>query len=196
MDTLLSDKVLVAMSVTGDADAFNTLCVRYRPKLRRFLQSRRVAGASIQDAEDIVQDTLLKAMSGIYGFRGDCSFSTWLHAIAKNEAYRHYAHERIHSVEQSKRVDIEDHIVADDEVQVLANCRTPELYLEAKQEISQVVAKVSALPDDCKTAFCLYTVELMSYEEIAVRLGIAIGTVRSRIHRARERLGLLKHSLS
>ncbi|MBS0456401.1 MAG: RNA polymerase sigma factor RpoE [Proteobacteria bacterium] len=174
------DQALVERVQRGDRTAFDLLVRKY--------QSRVVAliGRYVHDwneCQDVAQDTFVRAWKALANFRGDAQFYTWLYRIAVNTAKNHL-------VASNRRPPAEDIDVAD-AVNFAGAARlrdddTPEHEL-LREEIERTVADtVAALPDDLRTAVTLREVDGLSYEEIAERMGCPIGTVRSRIFRARE----------
>ena len=138
---------------------------------------------SWSEVQDVAQDTFIRAYRAIGSFRGDAQFSTWLHRIAVNTAKNHLAaHGRRPPGED---IDIEDAEQFESGLRLRDN-DTPERELMRQQLEHAVVSAVDDLPPDLREAIQLREVEGMSYEDIAERMGCPIGTVRSRIFRARE----------
>jgi RNA polymerase sigma-70 factor (ECF subfamily) len=174
------DLELVRRVQRGDSAAFDLLVRKY--------QHRVVAqiGRYVHDwseAQDVAQDTFLRAYRAMGTFRGDAQFSTWLHRIAVNTAKNHLvAHKRRPPGED---IDIEDAEQFESALRLRDN-DTPEREL-MRQEMEQTVMRaVEALPEELRAAITLREVEGLSYEEIAQQMQCPIGTVRSRIFRARE----------
>jgi len=164
----------------GDKQAFDLLVLKYQHKLTKLI-SRYIRDSS--EVLDVAQDSFLKAYRALPGFRGDSAFYTWLYRIAINTAKNHL-------VSQGRRPPDGDVDLADAEqyesASDLREVATPERML-LKEEIERtVVAAIDGLPVDLRTAITLRELEGMSYEEIAVAMECPIGTVRSRIFRARE----------
>ena len=174
------DRALVERVQKGDKRAFDLLVRKYQHKVIG-LVSRYVK--SHAESEDIAQEAFIRAWRAIGSFRGDSAFYTWLYKIAVNTAKNHL-------VALSRRPPAGD-IDADDAVFMTGTERmqdnaTPEREL-MRQEIEQsVFSTVQALPEELRTAITLREVEGLSYDEIAQSMGCPIGTVRSRIFRARE----------
>lgn len=174
------DKALVRRVQAGEKRAFDLLVRKYQHKVVA-LVSRY--SNSYAESEDIAQEAFIRAWRAIGSFRGDSAFYTWMYKIAVNTAKNHL-------VALSRRppagdVDVEDavFIPGSDRMHDLA---TPEREL-MRQEIEQTVfATVQALPEELRTAISLREVDGMSYEDIAQAMACPIGTVRSRIFRARE----------
>lgn len=174
------DQDLVARVQRGDTAAFDLLVRKYQHRVAAVI-SRYVRDWS--EVQDVVQDTFIRAYRAIGGFRGDAQFSTWLHRIAVNTAKNHLAaHGRRPPGED---IEIEDAEQFESGLRLRDN-DTPERELMRQQLEQTVLAAVEALPPDLREAITLREVEGMSYEEIAERMGCPIGTVRSRIFRARE----------
>ncbi len=175
------DQKLVEKSQRGDKKAFAMLVDKYQRRLTRLL-SRMVRDQS--EIEDIVQDSFIKAYRAINNFRGDSAFYTWLYRIGINTAKNHL-------VKLGKRpkamndVEVED-IENFDEAQDLRNLETPESSMMSKEIVAAVNQTIETLPDELKEAIKFREMEGLSYEEISDLMNCPIGTVRSRIFRARE----------
>jgi RNA polymerase sigma-70 factor (ECF subfamily) len=139
--------------------------------------------ADWSECQDVAQDTFIRAYRAIGNFRGDAQFSTWLHRIAVNTAKNSLvAHNRRPPTDDVDVLDAEQF----DSGTRLRDTDTPEREL-MRQELEQTVMKaVNALPEELRTAITLREVDGMSYEDIAQKMGCPIGTVRSRIFRARD----------
>jgi RNA polymerase sigma-70 factor (ECF subfamily) len=174
------DRELVQKVQRGDKNAFDVLVRKYQFKIIKLI-SRYVSDPS--EALDVSQEAFLKAYRALPGFRGDSAFYTWLYRIAINTAKNYL-------VAQGRRPpgsDIDAQEAEQYEGQsFLKEYETPERVL-LKDEIEETVFKaIEELPEDLRTAITLREFEGMSYEEIAQTMGCPIGTVRSRIFRARE----------
>ncbi|AHX13631.1 RNA polymerase sigma factor RpoE [Dyella jiangningensis] len=174
------DSALVERVQQGDKRAFDLLVRKYQHKVIG-LVSRYVKNQS--ESEDIAQEAFIRAWRAIGSFRGESAFYTWLYKIAVNTAKNHL-------VAMGRRPPADD-IAIDDAVFVpgadrMQETATPEREL-MRQEIEQTVfSTVQSLPEELRTAITLREVDGLSYEEIAEAMGCPIGTVRSRIFRARE----------
>lgn len=174
------DQELVRRVQRGDSAAFEVLVRKYQHRIVALI-GRYVADWS--ECQDVAQETFIRAYRALPNFRGDSQFYTWLHRIAVNTAKNHL-------ISQNRRPPMDD-IDAGDAEQYDAGVRlrdtaTPEREL-LRQEIELTVMRaVEALPEDLRTAITLREVDGLSYEEIAARMDCPIGTVRSRIFRARE----------
>jgi len=174
------DFELVKRVQRGDAAAFDLLVRKHQHKVAALI-GRYVADWNA--VEDIAQETFVRVWRAIGNFRGDAQFSTWLHRIAVNTA-KNYLTAR------SRRPPGEDIDIADAELfdsgAALRDVDTPEHEM-MRQELEQTLMRaVQALPEDLRLAISLREVDGLSYEAIAERMGCPIGTVRSRIFRARE----------
>jgi RNA polymerase sigma-70 factor (ECF subfamily) len=175
------DQKLVEKSQRGDKKAFAMLVEKYQRRLTRLL-SRMVRDQS--EIEDIVQDSFIKAYRAINNFRGDSAFYTWLYRIGINTAKNHL-------VKLGKRpkamndIEIEE-IENFEDAQDLRNLETPENSMATKEIIASVNQTIETLPDELKEAIQLREIDGLSYEEISDLMNCPIGTVRSRIFRARE----------
>jgi RNA polymerase sigma-70 factor (ECF subfamily) len=173
------DAGLVGLAQTGDAKAFEALVVKYQRRVARHV-ARYIKSAG--DVEDVVQETFIRAYRGLASFRGDSAFYSWLYRIATNAALSHL-----------KRAP-NDLLLGDDAPEERADAfepglsdgEHPERTLIAKQIAEAVQAALGKLRPDLAEPLMLYEVEGKPYSEIAAMLGIPIGTVRTRIFRARE----------
>jgi RNA polymerase sigma-70 factor (ECF subfamily) len=174
------DQELVRRVQSGDSTAFDALVRKYQHRIIGLI-GRYIPDWS--ECQDVAQETFLRAYRALGNFRGDAQFYTWLHRIAVNTAKNYL-------VAQNRRPPTDD-IDAGDAEQFdtgirLRNNDTPEHEL-LRQEIELTVMRVvEALPEELRLAISLREVDGLSYEEIAARMGCPIGTVRSRIFRARE----------
>jgi len=175
-----TDKVLVERVQRGDKQAFDTLVLKYQHKIVS-LVSRYVSDPA--EAMDIAQEAFIKAYRAIRNFRGDSAFYTWLYRIAINTAKNHL-------VSMSRRPPASD-VDAQEAEQFGGQSRlkesgSPEHELLRGEIESTIREAIAQLPEDLRTAITLREMEGMSYEEIAKTMDCPIGTVRSRIFRARE----------
>ncbi len=175
------DQQLVERAQRGDKHAFGLLVAKYQRRLGRLI-SRFVRNAA--EAEDVTQDAFIKAYRALPAFRGDSAFYTWLYRIGINTA-KNYLVAQGRRVPTSTPFDSED---AEDfeDAALLHEVATPENELMSKQVVAVVNSSLQELPDDLRTALTLREIEGLSYEEIAAVMDCPIGTVRSRIFRARE----------
>ena len=175
------DLLLVERVREGDKQAFGLLVEKYRRKLLRLL-SRMVRDQD--EIEDIAQETFIKAYRALPQFRGDAAFYTWLYRIGVNTAKNYLATRgRAMPTVSDQAMNAEDE---PDERLVAKDSGTPESELLSKQMVMAVNEAVEALPEELRQAITLREIEGMSYEEIAETMECPIGTVRSRIFRARE----------
>jgi len=175
------DQKLVEKAQKGDKKAFGMLVEKYQRRLNRLL-SRMVRDQS--EIEDIVQDSFIKAYRAINNFRGDSAFYTWLYRIGINTAKNHLVKlgKRPKAMNEVEIEEIENFEDAPD----LRNHETPESTMMSSQIVASVNQTIEALPNELKEAISLREMDGLSYEEIADLMNCPIGTVRSRIFRARE----------
>ena len=175
------DQALVERAQRGDQQAFGMLVEKYQRKLGRLL-SRMVRDQA--EVEDVVQESFIKAYRALPNFRGDSAFYTWLYRIGINTA-KNYLVSLGRRPQVSYEVEIEDAENFED-AEELRTAETPETELMTKEIAKTVNETMMALPDELRTAITLRELEGLSYEEIATLMSCPIGTVRSRIFRARE----------
>ncbi|MFI4938736.1 MAG: RNA polymerase sigma factor RpoE [Burkholderiales bacterium] len=175
------DQLLVERVQRGDKKAFELLVIKYQRKLLR-LVSRLVRDQA--EAEDAVQEAFIKAYRAIPQFRGDSAFYTWLYRIGINTA-KNYLVTQGRRAPTSTEANSEEAETFDDGEQ-LRDINTPESMLATKQIAATVNTAMDALPEELRVAITLREIEGLSYDEIAEAMGCPIGTVRSRIFRARE----------
>ncbi|MDA1012567.1 MAG: RNA polymerase sigma factor RpoE [Proteobacteria bacterium] len=175
------DNLLVLRVQRGDKVAFELLFTKYQRRVSR-LVSRFIRSEA--EVEDVVQDSFIKAYKALANFRGDSAFYTWLYRIAVNTAknYLVAASKRPISLSQFEKNDDDDF----EEDRFISNSTTPESELITKQIAETVNKTIDELPADLREAIMLREIEGMSYEDIAEAMECPIGTVRSRIFRARE----------
>lgn len=180
MGTNLLDAELVKRVQAGDTAAFDILVQKYQHKVVN-LVGRFVSDQA--ECYDITQDAFIKAYRAIGNFRGDSQFYTWLYRIASNTAKNYLASRARKSPAYSVDVEDAEHFEGESGLKEYA---TPENML-LTEEIKQTIFRaIEALPDDLKSAITLREIEGLSYEEIAEVMDCPIGTVRSRIFRARD----------
>ena len=177
------DQELVERAQRGDKRAFGMLVDKYQRKLGRLL-SRLVRDPA--EVEDVVQESFIKAYRALPNFRGDSAFYTWLYRIGINTA-KNYLVAMGRRPQVAADVEIEDAENFDDGNE-LRTMDTPETELLSKEIAQTVNETVAALPEELRTAITLREIEGLSYEEIATLMNCPIGTVRSRIFRARENI--------
>jgi RNA polymerase sigma-70 factor (ECF subfamily) len=175
------DQELVERAQRGDKTAFDLLVQKYQRKLGRLL-SRMIRDQA--EVEDVVQEAFIKAYRALPNFRGDSAFYTWLYRIGINTA-KNYLVAMGRRPQVSTEIEVEDAENFEDGHD-LRTIDTPETELMTKQIAQTVNDTVAALPEELRTAITLREIEGLSYEEIATLMGCPIGTVRSRIFRARE----------
>ena len=172
------DQKLVRQAQAGDARAFDALVSKYRARIMQLIlrYARNEA-----DAEDLVQDTFFKAYRGLLNFRGDASFYSWLHRIAINAAmtafHVHARNAHVVSMEGSYSEQVEE-------------SATPENLAVTDEILAAIGAAVDALCEDQRRAIVLREIDGLSYQQVAGAMSCPVGTVRSRVFRAREAIDL------
>lgn len=175
-----TDQQLVARVQQGDMRAFDLLVIKYQHKVLA-LVSRFVNGSA--DAQDVAQDAFIKAYRALNNFRGDSAFYTWLYRIAVNTAKNHLA-SRAHRA-STQNVELDDAEFLSEQAN-MRDIATPDRLLQKDQLQTVVFDAMAQLPEDLRMALTLRELEGLSYEDIAEVMDCPIGTVRSRIFRARE----------
>jgi RNA polymerase sigma-70 factor (ECF subfamily) len=179
-----SDQMLVERTVAGDQAAFELLVIKYQRRVERLI------GRMVRDVdlvEDIAQETFIRAYRALPKFRGEAQFYTWLYRIAVNTAKK-FLLELKHDPTVSQTT-LQGNAEEDETFQHRSEPsseETPESVLAAKEIGRAVNAALDALPDDLRQAITLREMDGLSYEDIAEVMNCPIGTVRSRIFRARE----------
>ena len=180
MESKTNDNEIIARVRDGDKQAFNLLVAKYQFKIQNLI-SRFVKDRSEQ--EDVAQEAFIKAYRAIGNFRGESAFYTWLYRIAVNTAKNHL-------VGASRRPPVNDMDIDDkggiEIMSGLAEDNSPEAILQNEQLVQTIRKAIADLPDELRQAITLREFDGLSYEDIAEVMGCPIGTVRSRIFRARE----------
>ncbi len=179
------DQQLVERAQSGDKKAFELLVIKYQRKVERLL-SRIIRDQA--EVEDVAQESFIKAYRALANFRGDSAFYTWLYRISVNTA-KNYLISQGRRAPTSTEFDAEEAEGFED-ASGLRDIATPDAELMSKQIGAIVNKTIDALPEELKTAITLREIDGMSYEEIAQIMDCPIGTVRSRIFRAREAVAL------
>jgi len=176
-----SDLVLVQRVQRGDKTAFDLLVRKYQHKVVK-LVTRYLRNPA--DAEDVAQEAFIKAYRAMPQFRGDSAFYTWLYRIAINTAKNAIVSRDRNPVE----FDLDMQAIEESQSMQarLADTTTPESLLQTEEIRTTVNQAIDALPEDLRTAIVLRELEGLSYEDIALAMECPVGTVRSRIFRARE----------
>ena len=174
------DEDLVLRVQQGDKSAFDLLVIKYQHKIIQ-LVNRYVKDPS--EAQDVAQEAFIKAYRALGDFRGDSAFYTWLYRIAINTAKNYLVSRARRS--SNYQVDIDDAEALENAPQ-LQGMDTPERLLLNQEIIDTIKTAIDNLPEEMRTAIMLREFEGMSYEEIAVAMDCPVGTVRSRLFRARE----------
>lgn len=182
-----SDAMLVQRTLAGEARAYELLVIKYQRRVERLI------GRMVRDSDlvqDIAQETFIRAYRALAQFRGDAQFYTWLYRIAVNTAKKQLMElKRDPLVYQSQLNSGDEDETSSAERELnsgVADTETPEAVLASKEIAQAVNAVMDALPEELRMAITLREIEGLSYEEIALALDCPIGTVRSRIFRARE----------
>jgi RNA polymerase sigma-70 factor (ECF subfamily) len=175
------DSRLVARAQQGDKQAFNLLVEKYQRKLTRLL-SRFIRDQA--EVEDVTQEAFIKAYRALPAFRGDSAFYTWLYRIGINTA-KNYLMAMGRRAPTSTEVEAED-AEGFEEGEQLRDINTPESVLLSNEIAETVNSTIEQLPEELRRAIQMREIEGMSYEDIAQAMDCPIGTVRSRIFRARE----------
>jgi len=175
------DQQLVERAQRGDKHAFELLVAKYQRKLARLL-SRFIRDPA--EVEDVAQEAFIKAYRALPSFRGDSAFYTWLYRIGINTA-KNYLVAMGRRAPTATEFDSEEAENFEDGEQ-LRDVNTPENEMMSKQIAQTVNQTMEALPEELRTAIVLREIDGLSYEEIATVMNCPIGTVRSRIFRARE----------
>jgi RNA polymerase sigma-70 factor (ECF subfamily) len=183
-----ADALLVERAQRGDVRAFEMLVVKYQRRIER-LVGRMVRDADL--VQDVAQESFIRAYRALPRFRGDSAFYTWLYRIAVNTAKKMLVERRRDPVISEANMVLgdegEETSRAENE---LSDGETPEALLASKEIAAAVNSAVEALSDDLRQAITLREIEGLSYEEIAEAMNCPIGTVRSRIFRAREAIAV------
>jgi len=182
-----SDAMLVQRTLAGEIRAYDLLVIKYQRRVERLI------GRMVRDVDlvqDIAQETFIRAYRALAQFRGDAQFYTWLYRIAVNTAKKQLMElKRDPLVFQSQLKSAEDDETSAPERELnagVADTETPEAVLASKEIAEAVNAAMEALPEELRMAITLREIDGLSYEDIAQALECPIGTVRSRIFRARE----------
>jgi RNA polymerase sigma-70 factor (ECF subfamily) len=183
-----ADELLVKQARQGDGTAFDILTRRYRRRVMRIVL--RIIREPF-DAEDAVQEIFIKAFRALDKFQGSALFSTWIYRIAINVANTHWQNNSKHmSTFTSSDYDQE---IYGNLAHSIVDPNTPESILDGKQTATAIDSAMELLPLEMRTVLVLRQIDELSYEEIANIVGCPIGTVRSRIFRARQ---MIAHYLS
>ena len=183
-----SDVQLVERAQRGDQRAFEMLVIKYQRRIERLI------GRMVRDVDlvqDIAQESFIRAYRALPQFRGDSAFYTWLYRIAVNTAKKALVElKRDPLVTEAARASRDDDDEPSRAENELSDGETPESVLASKQVAVAVNSAIEALSEDLRQAITLREIEGLSYEEIAELMNCPIGTVRSRIFRAREAIAL------
>ncbi len=178
------EPALIQRCKDGDTTAFDVLVTRYEKRV--FNCALRIAG-NYNDAADVAQEAFIRAFNSIQTFRGDANFTTWIYRIVTNV----YLDERKKS-KAHRQTSLDEYIELDENSvtrQIVDESPTPDEMVESKERARVLQNAINALPDYQKIILTLYSFQHRSYEEIADILRLPIGTVKSRLNRARIALG-------
>jgi RNA polymerase sigma-70 factor (ECF subfamily) len=175
------DRQLVVRAQSGDKQAFELLVEKYQRKLARLL-SRFIRDPA--EVEDVTQEAFIKAYRALPAFRGDSAFYTWLYRIGINTA-KNYLMALGRRAPTSTEIEAEE-AEGFEEAEQLRDINTPESLLLSSEIAKTVNSTIEQLPEELRTAIQMREIDGMSYEDIAKAMDCPIGTVRSRIFRARE----------
>jgi RNA polymerase sigma-70 factor (ECF subfamily) len=175
-----SDQQLVERVQQGDKRAFDLLVLKYQHKIVSVVH-RYVRDSA--DVQDVVQEAFIKAYRALANFRGESAFYTWMYRIAINTAKNHLISRGRRPPSSDVDIDDAEHFSGNENLQ---DIETPESSLFCEQLQAVVEKAINQLPEDLRTAVTLREMEGLSYEEIADIMECPVGTVRSRIFRARE----------
>ncbi|PPE67968.1 RNA polymerase sigma factor RpoE [Caldimonas caldifontis] len=179
-----ADTLLIERVKRGDQKAFDLLVIKYQRKIERLI-ARMVRDTDL--IQDIAQETFIRAYRALPQFRGESAFYTWLYRIAVNTAKKSLVElKRDPLVTESARLSADEEDETSRVENELTDGETPDAVLASKEVAATVNAAIEALSDDLRQAITLREIEGLSYEEIAEVMNCPIGTVRSRIFRARE----------
>jgi len=178
-----SDAMLVESAVAGDQKAFELLVIKYQRRIQRLI------GRMVRDVdlvEDIAQETFIRAYRALAQFRGEAQFYTWLYRIAINTAKKALMDLKRNPTVSENAYKSDDDDETSSVENELTSAETPDAVLASKEIAEIINAAMEALPEELRVAITLREIEGLSYEEIAEVMSCPIGTVRSRIFRARE----------
>lgn len=183
-----SDDTLVAQALSGDRAAFGTLVERYQDAVYRIV--RRTSRVDADRAEDLAQETFLRAFRALARFRGECSFASWLFRIATNLTINRVTTLAARADRTTTSIDAPSRATNSERPMEPADPRatSPAARIEREEVKSAIESALTRIPDDYRAAVVLRDVEGLDYDSIAAVLEVPVGTVRSRLHRGREAL--------
>ncbi|MBQ3177039.1 MAG: sigma-70 family RNA polymerase sigma factor [Clostridia bacterium] len=187
-DARAAADALVKRAQQGDESAFGVLVETYeRFVYHTALRVLKMCGGNSGDGEDVAQNAFLKAWRSLPSFRGECAFSTWLYRITVNCARDHCRMESRHPTVPLTKTDDDDEDVPID-IPVTDGDTVPEAAMERQETVRQVRSAIQSLPADMRAVILLRDIEDLSYAAIADLLHLEVGTVKSRLNRARNTL--------
>lgn len=175
-----SDLTLVRRAQAGERPAFDSLVLKYRDRVQKMAERYL---RNPDDAQDVVQDVFIKAYLALADFRGDSTFYTWLYSIAINSA-RHFLQRHLRRTHAVRDMPADGGTFAVPEQ--LKDYATPEALALEVELAQRLTSSMAALSSDMRTTLLLREISGLSYQQIADRTNMAVGTVRSRLSRARE----------
>ena len=192
----LTEEKLLEMAQAGHREAFDILVIEYQSKMYRWAMTMsRSLNVSYSEVADIVQESLLKAWVNLDKFRGDSKLSTWLYSITRNQAINHSKknrrHDKAHNISEYESIgqDLDgtggEHLSIEN---LVIDIDTPDELLLAKEVQRKVMEVIEELPPNLKNIIILREIEQLSYDEISKRTNSKLGTVKTQIHRARDRI--------
>jgi RNA polymerase sigma-70 factor (ECF subfamily) len=173
------DRQLLERARAGDGLAFGELIRPYVPSVRRFAYA---FARNWSDADDLAQDALLKAFRAISGFEGRSSLSTWLYSVTRHVCFDHQRSQQVRARGSEESLEVAAVVDAPSPLP------GPDRVLETKHEAEQLWRALKSLPSEFRVPLVLFEIEGLEYQEIARIEGVPIGTVRSRLSRARQQL--------
>lgn len=173
------DKLLVKRVLSGEIKAFDLLVLKYQHKIGQAVYSYI---KDFSEVQDVVQEVFIKAYNNLINFRGDSAFYSWLYRIAINTALNYRAASKIRPPKQDIDYTEAHHL---DETGQLEDLRQPDKIVHQYQILEKLQSLIESLPNELKKVITLREVEGLDYQEIAAKLNCPVGTVRSRLFRAR-----------
>lgn len=179
-NTVMFEKQLISRAKAGDKQAFGSLALQYQPKIQRLIHCYITEPAEVAD---ITQEILIKVYRSLQHFRGDSRFYTWIYRITVNTTKTHLINTGHHPELNINIDDAQGYAVSRTVLQEIASPECELIVLETESALYQAI---EALPDELSTTLMLRELEGLSYETIADVMECPVGTIRSRLFRARE----------
>ena len=192
----LTEEKLLKMAQAGHREAFDILVIEYQSKMYRWAMTMsRSLNVGHSEVADIVQESLIKAWLNIDKFRGDSKLSTWLYTITRNQSINHSKknrrHDKAHNISEYESIgqDLDgsgsEHLNIEN---LVIDIDSPDELLLAKEVQRKVMEVIEELPPNLRNIIILREIEQLSYDEISKRTNSKLGTVKTQIHRARDRI--------